>query len=179
GSRVDPTKEFHPGSRLVIRAARSRSAKWLLSDNGARWFVIDVKIARGESQRAMRICDSGAVGGKNAAGQTVRRRRVDDRQYFFPLLFRIDVQRDNWAEQLFAHGPIIGPAHLDECRLDEISNRIIRSTARDDLSVLGSARILYIAGQLLERRAINHGPHEIPKISYVPNGKRICRLNKL
>src|SRR5262245_49586052 len=81
-SRRNPSEQVHHGTGLVVRAARTRSSKGLLTDNSPCRFIVHIKISSGKTQSAICIGDSFPVGGEHTSGQTIRRSLVDNREDF-------------------------------------------------------------------------------------------------
>src|SRR5947208_13811476 len=61
GSRANPAQKIHHRTGLVVGSAGARSAKRLLANYSARWFIVHIKVAGSESQDAVGTHDSASI----------------------------------------------------------------------------------------------------------------------
>ena len=76
GSWADPPKQIQRTAGLVVRAASTSATKGLLTDDSARWFVVDVEVSSTVAKSGNGRLDVASVGGKDGTRQCVFRRRV-------------------------------------------------------------------------------------------------------
>src|SRR5262245_14373962 len=72
-SRAYPPKQIDLRPRLVVGARRPRAAKWLLTNDSARRFVIDVEVPGRISKGIRRLENRGAIGAEDRPGKRIRR----------------------------------------------------------------------------------------------------------
>src|SRR5207249_4576902 len=116
---ADPADQVPHRAGLVVRARGARAAERLLADDRAGRLVVDVEVAGRVLELLVRILDRRSVAREDGAGQAVGRGPIDELERVVPLLLRIDVGRDDRAEELVAHRAEVRVLGLDHGRLDE------------------------------------------------------------
>ena len=145
GARGHEAVEDGNGTRLVVRAAATRTAERLLSDDGARALLVVVDVARSVAQAVGRLEKCLAFRGEtmysasanlereklrhvrdiHGTGESVGRRSVDEVKGLLEVGILVDVDSQDRAEDLLGHRDRLRIFCENDCRLHEEALGII------------------------------------------------------
>lgn len=102
-ARRCPAQQVESGAGFVIGSATTRPAKRLLSDHGARRFVVHIEVTRREAERGPSFGNCRAVTCEDRARERVRARAVHQLEHVSPRVVPVDVHRKHRPKDFFAH----------------------------------------------------------------------------
>lgn len=170
GARADPAKEIQRAAGFVVGAAASCTAKRLLANHGAGWFVVDVEITGTVAQRSGSGLDVASVFGEDGTGQGILRGGVAQFQGGFEIIIRINVDRENWSEDFLGHGLASRVVAHDGCGLNEVARAVIVGAASDDFTIGVGRSPVDVAGDAVEGLLVDDGAQEVAEIADVADG---------
>jgi len=175
GAGAEPAIEVQDGTRLIVGAARAGSAEGLLADNGAGRLVVDVEVACAVSKLVRGQFHRVPILGDHRAGEGVGGGLVDQFQGLLELVLIVDVDRQDRAKDLFAHGGVLGIVGFDDRGLNEVALRFVISAANQNLLTVGFG-LIDVARDLIEASLVDD---RVDEVAEVLNGADLERLNTL
>lgn len=181
GAHGHPSGEEARCEGLVVGAGCTGTREGLLSDDGTCALGVDVPHTRCVAEVGVSGSDGRAVLGEDGTGEGVLGSRVDLLTDLWPevgLRVVVDVDGQDWTEDLVDHGHRARSVGLDDGWLDEETDRVVTLASSQDLSTLLLGGVDE-AHDLLVRVLGNDGSHEVLELLDWALADRVDRLDEL
>lgn len=156
-------------AHFIVGPRGSRAAKGLLSDDRAGRLVVDIEVARSESQAGWRLPYRLPVAREDGSGEGIGAGAVAEVENLVEIGIVVDVDGYDGAKQFLAHrsgGRVTGDDHGGP---DEPTRRIVAGATDDflDLRSEPASGFFDRGAELIEAGLGDYYAHEVPKVGDV------------